>query len=158
MPVRLTPFLDPARIVLHVQSTRRGDALPEIARLLEGHPDVTDYPGFYRDLLAREHLDPTCLGSGIAVPHARTEHVKAIVLAVGRSDRGIFFENGNQFVRLVFILGTPMDQPDDYLQVVGALCRLLKNEETRTALLRAATPAEFVAAVGAAEEKWLAPV
>ena len=71
---------------------------------------------------------------------------------------GIFFENGNQLVRLVFILGTPMDQPDDYLQVVGALCRLLKNEGNRAALLRAATPGEFIAAVVAAEGKRLAPV
>ena len=85
MAGRITSLLDPARINLQLQSTRRTAALNEIARLLENHPEVADYAGFYDELLARDRLDTTSLGNGIALPHARTEHVKRIVVAVGRS-------------------------------------------------------------------------
>ena len=86
MTGRITSLLDPSRITLHVQATRRTGALNEIARQLEGHPEVANYAGFYDELLARDRLDTTSLGNGIALPHARTDHVRRIVMAVGRSD------------------------------------------------------------------------
>ncbi len=153
MAGRLSQLLDPSRITLNVQSTKRTVALNEVARLLDGHPDVTNFQGFYNELLARERLDTTCLGNEIALPHGRTEHVKKIVMAVGRSPAGIHFENSNQNVRLMFVLGTPKSNPGDYLQVVSALCKIFKDPANREALLAAATPEAFVQAIVSAEEK-----
>lgn len=157
MAGRLSQLLDPSRVMLNVQSTKRTVALNEVARLLDGHPDVTNFQGFYNELLARERLDTTCLGNEIALPHARTEHVKKIVMAVGRSPAGIHFENSNQNVRLLFVLGTPKSNPGDYLQVVSALCKVFKDPANREALFAAATPEAFVRAIVFAEEKLLAP-
>ncbi len=153
MPGRLSKLLDPSRITLSIQSTKRTAALNEVARRLEGHPDITDFHGFYNELLARERLDTTCLGNELALPHARTEHVKKIVLAVGRSSDGVFFENGNQNVRLLFILGTPKANPTDYLMVVSALCKILKDAANRDALMGATSPESFIQVLVAAEEK-----
>lgn len=151
MPGRLTKLLDPSRINLQVQSTKRTAALNEVARLLSAHPEVANFDGFYNELLARERLDTTYLGNEIALPHARTEHVKSIVLAIGRSPAGIHFENCNQTVRLMFILGTPKSNPTDYLLVVSSLCKILKEAANRDALMAAATPEDFIAALTAAE-------
>jgi len=141
MAGRITSLLDPARINLHLQSTRRTAALNEIARLLENHPEVADYGGFYEELLARDRLDTTSLGNGIALPHARTEHVRKIVIAVGRSDPGIAFDDKGEVVRLFFVLGTPKSKPGDYLAVVSALCKVLKDPEA------------FIAAIADAEAR-----
>ncbi len=157
MPGRLSQLLDPSRINLAVQGTKRTVALNEVARLLATHPDVTNFDGFYNELLARERLDTTYLGNEIALPHARTEHVKSIVLAVGRSTAGIHFENCNQTVRLMFVLGTPKSNPTDYLMVVSSLCKILKEAANREALMTAATPEDFARALIAAEAKLLAP-
>jgi mannitol/fructose-specific phosphotransferase system IIA component (Ntr-type) len=157
MPGRLSQLLDPARINLHVQGTKRTVALNEVARLLSTHPEVANFDGFYNELLARERLDTTYLGNEIALPHARTEHVKSIVLAIGRSDTGIHFENCNQTVRLMFILGTPKSNPTDYLMVVSSLCKILKEPANREVLMGAATAEEFAAALTAAEARLFAP-
>ena len=157
MAVRLSSLLFPERILLDLQSTQRTPALHEVARLLETHPDVVDFPGFYEELLARERLDTTCLGNEIALPHARTEHVKKIVIAVGRSPGGVFFENGNQNVRLLFLLGTPKSNPGDYLMLVGSLCRLIKDAPQREALFAALTPEAFIATVKDLENRILGP-
>ena len=153
MAGKITSLLDPARITLHLQSTKRTAALNEIARLLDGHPQVANFAGFYEELLARDRLDTTGLGNGVALPHARTEHVREIVLAVGRSDAGIVVDQTSEVVRLFFVLGTPKSKPGDYLAVVSALCRLLRDDATRAALLAAATPEEFIAVIRATEEK-----
>ena len=157
MAGRLSTLLDPSRILLQVQSNKRTVALNEVARLLDGHADVTNFQGFYNELLARERLDTTCLGNEIALPHARTEHVQKIVMAVGRSNAGVLFENSNQTVKLLFVLGTPKSNPTDYLQVVSALCKVFKDPANRDALLAAATPEEFIRVVVAAEEKLCNP-
>lgn len=156
MPVRLAQLLHPSRIILQLQQTKRTAAINEVARLLEGHPDITDYPHFYNELLARERLDPTCIGNEIALPHARTEHAKAIVLAVGRSPAGVYFENCQQTVRLIFVVATPKSQPGDYLALVGALCRVLKDESVRAALMAATTSDALIQTLVDAEARILA--
>jgi PTS system nitrogen regulatory IIA component len=153
MAGKITSLLDPARIVLRVQSTKRTAALNEIARLLAGHPDVANFENFYDELLARDRLDTTCLGNGVALPHARTDHVKKIVLAVGRSETGIPFDANGEIVRLIFVLGTPKAKPGDYLAVVSALCKILKDPGDRATFLSATTPEAFIAAIAAAEAK-----
>ncbi len=156
MPGRVTQLLDPARILLQVKSTKRTSALNEVAQLLADHPHVLNFDGFYNELLARDRLDTTSLGHGFAVPHARTDHVQQIVLAIGRSDAGIPFEGGEN-VRVMFMLGTPKSRPGDYLQVLSMLCRLLKDPANREAFLTAPSPADFISVVSAAEQKLLAP-
>ena len=153
MAGKITSLLDPARIVLTVQSTKRTAALNEVARLLDGSPDVSHFAGFYEELLARDRLDTTCLGNGVALPHARTEHVKKIVMAVGRSDGGIPFDDKGEIVKLFFVLGTPKSKPGDYLAVVSALCKILRDPADRATFLAAPTPAAFIAAVAAVEKK-----
>lgn len=153
----LRNLLDPSRIALAVHSTKRTAALNEVARLLDGHPSVANYGGFYNELLARDRLDTTCLGNQIALPHARTEHVTDLVLAIGRSRDGVVFEKDGQTVRLLFVLGTPKSNPMAYLQVVSTLCKIFKDAANREALLAAPTPDAFAEVLLAAEEKLLAP-
>ena len=138
MAGKISSLLHPARIALHVAATARTAALRDIARLLDGHPDVTSFAGFYDELLARDRLDTTSLGN---------------VMAVGRSDTGIPFDDQGEIVNLIFVLGTPKAKPGDYLAVVSALCRILKDPAHRATLVAAPTPEAFIAAIEAIEAK-----
>jgi mannitol/fructose-specific phosphotransferase system IIA component (Ntr-type) len=153
MASRLSTLLDPTRINLNVQSGDHTAALQTVADLLVSHPDVTNYDGFFDELLAREQLDTTYLGNGIALPHARTQHVNKIVLAVGRRDAGVQFANCNETVRLMFVLGTPKSNHTDYLMVVSSLCKIFKTPANWEALMQATSNEEFIQALVAAEEK-----
>lgn len=153
MGLRISQLLDPARVVLDIQATRRTNAINEVARRLEGLPQISNFPAFYTELLARERLDTTCIGNEIALPHARTDHTSEIVMSVGRSPGGVLFENSNQTVRLMFVLATPKSRAQDYLLVVGALCRLLKDPALRRALMEASTPESFIEVIAQAEAR-----
>ena len=153
MAGKISSLLHSSRIALNVTVAKRTTALHDIARLLDGHPDVANYAGFYAELLARDRLDTTCLGNAVALPHARTEHVKKIVMAVGRSDAGLPFDDKGEIVKLVFVLGTPKSKPGDYLAIVSALCKLLRDPADRAALLAAPTPEAFIAAIAAVEAR-----
>lgn len=152
MPLRLVDLLDPGLVLLDVQHTRRTAAIHEVARQLDGHPGLHDYAAFYQELLARERLDPTYIGNETALPHARTEHARTTLIAIGRSREGVWFENCNRQVKLIFVIATPKSRPADYLALVGTLCRLLKDANLRTALFETATATAFVQALANAEK------
>src|ERR1700760_505279 len=133
--MQISSLLKPEQIKLELAQTKRCNAINEVAQLLQANPNVTNFAGFYEELLARERIESTCLGNEIAFPHARTDYLKGMVLAVGRSNQGVCFENCEQTVKLIFVIGTPKRMVTDYLSVVGGLARLLKDPATREQLL-----------------------
>jgi mannitol/fructose-specific phosphotransferase system IIA component (Ntr-type) len=149
--MQISSLLKPEQIKLELGQQKRCNAINEAAQLLQGNPNVINFPGFYEELLARERVESTCLGNEIAFPHARTDYLKGMVLAVGRSSQGVWFENSGQTVRLIFVIGTPKRMVTDYLSVVGGLARLLKDPATREQLLAAANVEDFIAALTQAE-------
>ena len=56
-------------------------------------------------------------------------------------------------MKLFFVLGTPKSKPGDYLAVVSALCKLLRDSADRATFLAAETPEAFIAALAAVEKK-----
>ena len=149
--MQISSLLNPAQIKLELSQQKRCNAINEVAQLLQGNPNVINFSGFYEELLARERIESTCLGNEIAFPHARTDYLKGMVLAVGRSPQGVWFENSGQTVRLIFVIGTPKRMVTDYLSVVGGLARLLKDPATREHLLAAPNVDEFIATLTQAE-------
>jgi mannitol/fructose-specific phosphotransferase system IIA component (Ntr-type) len=149
--MQISSLLQPNQIKLELAQTKRCNAINEVAQLLQSNPNVTNFAGFYEELLARERIESTCLGNEIAFPHARTDCLKGMVLAVGRSTQGIWFENSSQNVKLIFVIGTPKRMVTDYLSVVGGLARLLKDASTREQLITAANVDEFIATLTKAE-------
>jgi mannitol/fructose-specific phosphotransferase system IIA component (Ntr-type) len=149
----ISSLLKPEQIKLGLESTKRCNAIHEVANLLQTNTNVVQFQGFYDELLARERVESTCLGNEIAFPHARTDHLKGMVLAVGRSNEGILFENSNQIVKLIFVIGTPKRMVTDYLSVVGGLARLLKEADVRGELLSAPTPEAFIERITMVESK-----
>ena len=149
--MQISSLLKPEQIKLELDQAKRCNAINEVAQLLQHNPNVTNFAGFYEELLARERIESTCLGNEIAFPHARTDSLKGMVLAVGRSTGGVWFENSSQNVKLIFVIGTPKRMVTDYLSVVGGLARLLKDASTREQLLTVQGVDEFIATLTKAE-------
>jgi mannitol/fructose-specific phosphotransferase system IIA component (Ntr-type) len=149
--MQISSLLKPEQIKIELTQQKRVDAINEVSQLLQSNPNVTNFASFYEELLAREKIESTCLGNEIAFPHARTDSLKGMVLAIGRSTHGVWFENCGQSVKLIFVIGTPKRMVTDYLSVVGGLARLLKDASTREQLIAAPNVEEFIATLTQAE-------
>ena len=145
MSSSVAQLLQPSRILLDIVATDKNEAIMEVAGIVRGDPDALDFDCFCRELLARDELQSTAVGYGVAFPHARTDAVREIVIAAGRSREGVRF--GDELVHFIFVIGTPRAKVGDYLVAVGMLARLLRTDQIRTALAGAATPAEFIRAL-----------
>jgi mannitol/fructose-specific phosphotransferase system IIA component (Ntr-type) len=136
-------------IDLELKARNETEAIRTLAGLLHGKAGILDLAAFQRSVLDRESLCPTAMNNGVAFPHARTDLVRQIVMAVGRSREGVRFEQCGQTVHLIFLIGTPPDKLREYLALVGKLARLLKKEDARRKLLNAASTEEFLSLLDA---------
>ncbi len=139
----LDALLDPKHVVLELRGSTAGEAIWEIVELLRDSGELRKAKEFFEAVMEREGKSSTVANGGVAFPHARTDLVDQIVLGIGRSTRGVSFGEEKKVAHLIFVIAVPQQMVNDYLVCVGALARVLNREETRQALLAAATPAEF---------------
>lgn len=139
MALVLADLLDEQHVVLELAACTRDDALREIVAAM----NIPDRDPFLREVIAREEVNTTLMPNGVAFPHVRTDLVQRIVLGIGRSVNGVEFGPDDARAELIFVIGVPRRMANDYLVCVGALARLVRNTETRTALMRSKTSAEL---------------
>jgi len=152
MALALADLLNEKHVDLDLRTRNFGTALGKLIRLLETDERITQPDKFLEQVVARERLSSSVVEHGVAFPHARTDLVDKIVLAIGRSRAGISVGPVGERARLIFLIGVPQRLISDYLVCVGALARLLKDDEVRQRLLFAATPAEFLDALRVTDE------
>jgi mannitol/fructose-specific phosphotransferase system IIA component (Ntr-type) len=143
MAIALADLLDAKHVELALRSRTPEDAIRELIRLLSVNEQVADPEKLLGQMMEREQANPSMVEQGVAFPHARTDVVEKIVLAIGRSRAGIPFQPGGERARLIFLIGVPQRLVSDYLVCVGALARIAKEENIRTQLLHASTANEF---------------
>jgi mannitol/fructose-specific phosphotransferase system IIA component (Ntr-type) len=147
MPIALADLLTEQQVILRLRSRKPANAIREVVDVLaseiSGRKILKPEP-FLEQILAREQTHPSVVENGVAFPHARTDLVDEIVIGVGRSRAGIPFGENRQRAHLIFVIGVPERMLSDYLVCVGTLARLVRDETTRSALLNAETPHEFV--------------
>ena len=115
--------------------------------MLASNGKIDNAKDFLEQVLAREQEHPSVVENGVAFPHARTDLVDEIIIGIGRSRAGIPIGADQQRARLIFVIGVPERLVNDYLICVGTLARLVKDEATRSRLLHAETPREFIEAL-----------
>jgi len=145
MAIALADILNERQIALQLKSRRKTNALGEMVGLFALNEAVRRPNLFLEQVLAREHTGSTLADNGVTFPHARTDLVDQIALAIGRSRAGIPWNANGDRARLIFLIAVPQQLVNDYLIVVGTLARITKAEDRRNALFNAATPAEFIA-------------
>ncbi len=135
--MKVTTYLREQYVFLDVDIRDKDALFHYILEKLRFHPDIANLYQVEKDLNEREAKGSTGLGSGIAMPHARTEGVRDIVILFIRPKFAFDYEspNGPDKARLIFFLAVPKDKIEEYLEIVGALMRILKRDSVREKLI-----------------------
>ena len=144
MPILLADLLDEKHVDLELRTRTQENAIRKLVRLFAANEEIREPDMFLEQVLARERANPSVVEYGVTFPHARTDLVEKIVLGIGRSRAGIPFGEKGERAQLVFLIGVPQRLVHDYLVCVGALARLLKDDEIRERLLRVDTIKGFL--------------
>ncbi len=104
-------------------------------------------------LLEREKLGSTGIGDGIAIPHGKMGSMKELVVAFGRSRKGIDFNAmDGKPVHLFFLLMAPENSAGLHLKALARISRMLKDVAFRKRLLDARSEQELRATIAEKDE------
>ena len=136
--MKLINYMDKNRIFLDLQAHSKEEAITEIVRLMKESLGILDESYLLEELFSRESRGGTSLGNGVAIPHARVKSLDRIVIAMARLTDGVSFcAEDRQPVRIIFILITPLEKLSDYLKVLAALSKFLKDKKLLKSLFAA---------------------
>ncbi len=136
--MKVLKHLNKDLIRLDLKASRREEAIRELGEAMQGVRGVKDQGRFMNDVIDRERLGTTGIGNGVAIPHARSDAVDRLVIAFGRSRKGVEFDSlDGKPATLIFLMGTPTSNVQPYLRTLAHLSRLLQKEEMRNSLLEA---------------------
>lgn len=145
-------FLHEAVVTTALRGTDRASVIDALVEVLAvAHPAIAPLADRLRTALVdREELGSTALGLGFAVPHCKFPGLDDIIGVYGRTPEGVdWAARDGAPVRGFFLVVSPIEASGTHIRVLAVLARLIRDDETRAALLERDTPAAIVAAVRA---------
>jgi len=152
--MKITEFLVPEAIIPSLRSTDKESVVKEMVETLAKAGLVKNAAHAVEVLLEREKLGSTGIGQNIAVPHAKSEEAKNLVLGVGISEKGVDFEalDGDP-VNIIFMVIAPIDATGLHLKVLARIARLLKDKVFRNSLRSCKTAEKIYATIREEDER-----
>lgn len=144
--MKLSKFCDESLVVFNLKATDKTGIIQELVDLVSNSNMIKDAEQLLKDVVDRENLVTTGVGYGVAFPHAKTRAVKGIVIAFGRSAKGVDFDAmDHKPVHLFFLIAAPEDAIGAHLNVMARLSYLMKSEKNRQKLMEASSPGDVLA-------------
>ena len=155
--MKIADLLAKESIDLQAKVGSKAEALEHLVALMAKSGKLADEAEYKRCVLAREEEGSTGIGEGIAIPHAKTNAVKAPGLAAMIVSEGVDFASlDDQPAKLFFLIAAPDTEDNVHLDVLSRLSTLLMDEEFTTALYAAKSPKEFLSVIDKFEADKLA--
>ena len=143
--MKLMDFIVKDAILVNLQGTEKKEVLNEMVEALVKSKKVANKDKVVKILLDREELGSTGIGSGVAIPHGKTNDLDNVIISFGSSKQGIEFESlDGEPVYLVFMLLAPVDSTGIHLKALAKISRILKDKHFRQSLRDAKTVDEAV--------------
>jgi len=153
MALKISEFLKHKAIIMDIKSREKLEAIKELVDHMVAKKFVKNGEEFLQALAKRENLESTGIGNGIAIPHARTDSVKDVLLAFARSPEGVDFSSiDGKPSYLIFLIASPEQKKSEYIMALAKLSRLLRKHDVRDKLRSAGTPDEVMEIIRANEE------
>lgn len=133
----ISNLLPVSHVVLDLAAQDKKALFDKVADLLEYSTGIKR-GRIFDSLLARERLQSTGLGHGIAIPHGRVKGLREPVGFFVRTRAPIDFEALDDLpVSLVFVLLVPEKATDLHLQILSELAEMFSDRAFRTRLEQA---------------------
>jgi mannitol/fructose-specific phosphotransferase system IIA component (Ntr-type) len=146
--INVSDIIDPSCVRLELGAGEKEGAIRELVRLLAGTGKLDGYKleRYVEELMERERVSSTGIGQGIAISHRLVAGARAIMMAVGRSVKGVPFDSvDGKPVHLLFLIMGPQGRHNEYLKILGKLSWHLNDRNFFESLMRAQGPSEVVA-------------
>jgi PTS system nitrogen regulatory IIA component len=146
-------------ILENIEASDKMGVLREFAGLLKSADKIKDEEELVRVLLEREMLGSTGIGDGVAIPHGKLHIIPEMIVAFGRSHKGVDYDSmDSKPVYLFFLLVTPEGMPGEHLRALARISRILKNPGLRDSLRQASRREELLRLIYQEDGRYPQPI
>jgi fructose-specific phosphotransferase system IIA component len=139
----LTQILQPTCVKAPLEGKDKKSVITELVDLLNDNGSLLDRDVVLEAVLMREQTKSTGIGSGIAIPHGKSNAVKELVMAIGISAEPIDFESiDGKPVIIIILLVSPADRTGPHIQALAKISRLMLDESFKQSLEKATSAEE----------------
>lgn len=136
--MRLGEYLTTKHIVPDLKGETKFQVIDELLEILNKESALLDHELARENVLAREGYLSTGLESGLAIPHAKTDGVDGLKVALGLKKDGIDFDSlDGKPAKIIFLVLSPRNTSGPHIQTLAVITRNLKEPHMRDALLDA---------------------
>lgn len=140
--MKLAKLLSADQIILDMKAVEHWPSIVELVEHLVqmGQLPKDQHEEMLAAFKAREEQVSTGIGSGIAIPHAFSDHLERVIAVFGRSKSGIDFQAlDNAPVHFIILFIVPRKDYHLHLRTLAAIAKMFTNCEVRRQLGAAET-------------------
>jgi len=139
--VDLRRVLDPGCIRLNLKGSTKREIIEELVDILDSQYQITEKKAVFDAVWEREVSISTGMKNGLAIPHARTDHVGTITLAVGIHRKGVNFDSlDGEPSRVFVLLLSPKHKTVPHIQILAHIAAVMSKKNAIRKILDCKTP------------------
>lgn len=132
-------------IKLNIVSTTKSEVLEELVELLNKEGILNNRDKFLEVVKEREKISSTGLEDGIAIPHGKSDAVKEVAIAFGKSKEGIEYGSlDGEKTKLFFMIAVPDGANDTHIEILSKITSKLLDDKFREKIEKAETEDEIL--------------
>lgn len=140
--MELTDLLHSGNIFVELDADTKFEAIRELIDRSTIISEMKDY--IYDRVLEREELEPTAVGNGIGIAHAKVDTIEKIEVVMGLLKNGIDYESYDDTpVKVLFVVVAPIAQNREYLNLMAKISRVCRHSENVNKILQLANGDEI---------------
>lgn len=154
--MKITDILVKEAVILELGSTAKVEVLREMAGALANNATPKlDEDRLFGVLEAREALQSTGIGEGVAIPHGKMPDLDRLLASFARSSGGIDFDSiDGQPTRLFFLLVVPEHSGGQHLKALARISRFFRDADFCSKLVGADEPGDVFRAIEEEDAKF----
>jgi fructose-specific phosphotransferase system IIA component len=134
----LLSLITPQCISIDLKGETKEEIVTELVEILSAQNKLLNKEASLKDVLDREKIMSTGMQHGIALPHAKTDGVSDLAVAVGIKKGGVDFESADgEKSRIFILLLSPKKTSGPHIQFLAAIGTVLKDDDVRKELIEA---------------------
>ncbi len=132
-------------IKVPLESSAKEGIFRELIDLLAEAGKIDNPEAIYDAVIAREDLMSTALENGIAIPHAKTNAVSRMTMAIGILPEGADCQAlDGKPSHVFFLILAPPDQSGPHIEALSEIANATKSSSFRRLLISAVSPEEIL--------------
>ncbi|MCK4979334.1 MAG: PTS sugar transporter subunit IIA, partial [Candidatus Delongbacteria bacterium] len=128
--IDISQILDPKCVELDLKGNTKEEVIEELVDILEKNGKITNKDEIFKEVMTRESIISTGMQNGLAIPHARTDGVRKVQIAIGFKKDGIEFESIDGLpTKIIILIISSTKKNDPHIRVLAGISTYLHKKE-----------------------------